>query len=470
MDLGKAIVTDVLMNGQIETYINAGMTETWLDNPDQGSETVFGDAAGNYFKAYRHLLRHHDEHGHVPDTDTFAENFGRVKLSEGDYISSELIELSLRRVSFAVADSVLDMVKEAQNTGDLDGIEKAMIDSVAIVQGGLANSTLVSETTNADFDPVASARRKVDRGIPMGIPLIDSQYYGFQPSWLVTLVGRQKVKKSWTMLLSALAAWKAGFNVRFYSVEMTNEEAWQRVYSLALHLGPSKWLIPEEERNGDNWFSPDEFDRMREFRAELESSPTKFTITQVDWGTTTMTIQRDVRKSRTDVVYFDGSYELQDSSGQSSGSNWQAQDKVVQELKRLALATNITVVTTTQSQEKQQGSKSKPGIKLASVQAGSAFNRYSDVMIGLDYEDDGANDEVFVTNMLARRTRFPEVVLSWEFGDTCEVSARPTDQAVEAEISSRFTEKVEGQFADTSLRIKPDDEKTSRRVVRRDAA
>jgi hypothetical protein len=478
VDLGRAIVTDILTTGSIDAYLHAGLDERWLDSAEQGAEAVLGDLGGNYFKAYRFLLKHHETHGHIPDGDVLAEQFGRIKLSESDHISSELIEVAQRRINFAITDNVIEVLKLAQNAGDLDAVEATMIDSVAIFQVGLVNNTLVSEISNDEFDPVASATRKIERGIPIGIPLIDEEYFGFQPSWLVTLVGRQKAKKSWLMLKSALAAWEAGFNVRFYSVEMTNDEAWQRLYSLALGIGPSKWLIPEKNRNHDNWFTEDDFAEMQAFRARLGESSNKLTITQVDWGTTTMTIQRDVRKNQTDVVYFDGSYELQDKDGSSSGSNWQAQDKVVQELKRLGLQTSIVVVTTTQSQEKQQGGKSRPGIKLDSVQAGSAFNRYSDVMIGLDYEDDGRTDEVYLTNMLSRRNKVPEAILTWSFNDTCEVTARPYDAP---ELSSKFTEKVAGQFADTSVRVRakddePDEDTSDgsdkvggRRVVRRAA-
>lgn len=457
MDLGKAIVTDILTSGNIEPYLQAGLDERWLDDADQGSEAVLGDEGGNYFKAYRFLLKHFGEHGHIPDMDVFTEQFGRVKLTDSDHVSSELIEVAKRRVNFAITDNVIELLKLAQNAGDLDAVESTMIDSVAIFQVGLVNNTLVSEVTNDEFDPIASANRRIERGVPVGIPMIDDVYYGFQPSWLVTYVGRQKAKKTWLMLKGALAAWEAGFNVRFYSVEMTNDEAWQRAYSLACGLAPSMWNIPEKDRTAANWFSGADFEDMEKFRARLGESPNKLTITQVDWGTTTMTIQRDVRKQHTDVVYFDGSYELQDKDGGSSGSNWQAQDKVVQELKRLALQTGIVMVTTTQSQEKQQGSKSRPGIKLDSVQAGSAFNRYSDVMIGLDYEDDGANDEVYLTNMLSRRNRIPEAVLTWYFDGKCEVTARPYEYDGHSELTSKFSEKMAGEQADSSLRKRSED-------------
>lgn len=487
MNLGQAIVSHIIDTGEIEPYLDRGLGERWLKDPDQGAESVLGPDTGNWFKAYQFLLEHFDEHGKVPSHAVFLDAFGNVRLTDQDNSASELLKLAERRISLAVSDALFDLIEDAHATGDLGGIEDALIDGVEILKHGIADDTVVTEMTNGDFDPVTNATRDILPGIPFGIPEIDAEYHGTQPGWLVTIVGRQKAKKSWFLFLHALAAWRSGRNVRVYSVELTNEEAWERIYSLALDLAPGKWLVPTEKRNERTWFSRDELRSMEDFRAGFTAAPNTLTVTQVDWGTTTKTVIRDVRRNQTDLVCFDGSYELSDGSGKSSGSDWQAQDTVARDLKRLALRTKITVATTTQSQEKQQGSKKKPGIKTSSVQAGSAYNRYSDLMIGLDYEDDGDKSEIYLTNMLSRRNSVPEVILTWNFTDGCHADARMWEGGYDgnADMVSRFTDELDdaSPLAGTSARKRTTtraDEDTpeaelagagsGRRVVRRGAS
>lgn len=482
MNLGQAIVSQILHTGEIEPYLERGLDDRWLKDPDQGAEAVLGADTGNWFRAYRHLLEHFDEHGKVPSAQVFLDQFGDVRLIDQDDSTSELLKIAERRISLAVADALFDLVDYAHASGDLTGIEDAMTDGIEILKHGIADNSVVTEMANGDFDPVANAQRDIAWGIPIGIPEIDAEYHGIQPGWLVTVVGRQKAKKSWLLFNWALAAWRAGRNVRVYSVELTNEEAWQRIYSLALDISPSKWLTPTERRSERTWFSRDEFRAMKEFQAELEAAPNTLTVTQVDWGTTTKTVIRDVRRNATDVVFFDGSYELNDGGGKSSGTDWGAQDAVARDLKRLGLRTGVAVVTTTQSQEKQQGAKKKPGIKLGSVQAGSAYNRYSDLMIGLDYEDEGQSDEVYLTSMLARRNRMPEVVLSWSFTDGCRVDARLWEGGYDGstDLVSQFMKKLDddsplagtsarrrGTAADTEAAPADNAQPAGRRVIRR---
>lgn len=464
MNLGQAIVSHIIDTGEIEPYLDRGLDERWLKDPDQGAESVLGPDTGNWFKAYQFLLEHHDEHGKVPSHAVFMDAFGSVRLTDQDNSSSELLKIAERRIGLAVADALFDLVEDAHSTGDVGGIEDALVDGIEILRHGIADNSVVTEMTNGDFDPVANATRDIKPGIPLGIPEIDAEYHGIQPGWLVTIVGRQKAKKSWLLFNWALAAWRAGKNVRVYSVELTNEEAWERIYSLALDIAPGKWLVPTEKRNERNWFSKDELRSMEDFRATLDASPHKLTVTQVDWGTTTKTVIRDVRRNVTDLVCFDGSYELSDGQGKSSGTDWAAQDQVARDLKRLTLRTKVSVVTTTQSQEKQQGSKKRPGIKTSSVQAGSAYNRYSDLMIGLDYEDDGDHDEIYLTNMLSRRNRLPEVILTWSFSDGCHADARMWEGGYDGDTDmvSRFTQQLDDDspLAGTSAR--------KRTVTRRD--
>lgn len=454
MKLGRAVVSQIIASGDIETYINRGFNQRWMEDPDHGSESVFGDSTGTWYKAYLFLLKHYEDHGKAPSAENFLTKFGDVNLIDQDDSPSELIERMQDRVRRTVLSVMLETLQEARDTDNVGKIEAALIECTDIMKNGVTDNALVTEIAVGDWNPLADLDREMIPGIPFGIPEIDENYFGLQPSWLVTIVGRQKAKKSWLMLLMALAAWRAGRNVLFYSVELSMAEAMRRIYSLAVDMPPGVWSVPTAQRNASNSASATHRNDLEKVMREQQEAENKITVKQVSWQVGTAHIIRDVRSNPTDVIFFDGVYELKDNNGRSAGSDWQAQESVAQELKNLALTTGVTVVTTTQSQEKQQSGKKKPGIQSKSTQGGTAFQKYADLMLGLDYEDDGDRDEIYMTNILHRHEAIPEVVLSWEFYDGCNVTARPNEGGADGQkaLVSKFMDRMVGDGESTIMR------------------
>ncbi len=449
--LGKEIVSNILHTQDASPYLKRGMDLKWLVKDNQGAPEVFGTNRDDWHKGYRIILEHQEREGKVPTIGVFLETYAKrysVKILPDDLsyesnTASELIDLAMERVKLAVADELAGEVYAAQQTGDLASLSRALTDSVAILADGIHDSSvLLSTTVGEDSDLVRLAKVEIPRGIPFGIPVIDREHNGIQPSWLVTFVGRQKATKTWIMLLMAYAAWQAGYDVLFYSVELSADEALQRLASLALHLDPNKWTVPADQRRpGVNWFDEEELDELGKLDQKFRERENKLTVKQLDWGTTTQTITADVVRFGSAVVFFDGIYELSDKEGHSSGTDWHAQDQVARELKQLGLRLNISVVVTTQAQEKQLDKKRVPGIPLFAVQAGSAWNRYSDLLISLDYESPETNHRIYVTNMLHRRQPIPEAVITWDFSRASfrtDEYHRMTDV-----LTQRFTEQIE---------------------------
>lgn len=469
MKLGRAVVSQIIASGDIEPYLNRGFNERWMLDPDQGSESVFGDSTGTWYKAYLFLLKHYAEHGKVPSEENFLTKFGDVNLVDQNDSPSELIERMQERVQRAVLSYALEVLQEARAQGNTEGVEAALILATDLMKNGVTDNALVTEVSVGEWNPLEFMDREMVAGIPFGIPEIDDNYFGLQPQWLVTLVGRQKAKKSWLMMLMAYAAWLSGRNVLFYSVELSMNEAMQRIYSLAADVAPGKWSVPTAKRTAQNWFTATERNRLEKVKREFADSSNTFTVKQVSWQVNTATILRDVRTTPTDIVFFDGVYELKDNNGRSAGSDWQAQESVAQELKNLALTSGVTIVTTTQSQEKQQSGKKKPGIQSKTTQGGTAFQKYADLMLGLDYDDDGDRDEIYLTNILHRHEAIPEVILLWEFYDGCHVTARLNEGGSDGQkaLVNRFMERMEGDGESTVMHPAEPEASRGRRVVRR---
>jgi archaellum biogenesis ATPase FlaH len=78
-ELGRDVISKIVRTGEMQPYIDAGFGQSWLDDPAQGSEVVFGDRENERYDkfededrvAYRTLLEHYDRHGRVPTPRVF---------------------------------------------------------------------------------------------------------------------------------------------------------------------------------------------------------------------------------------------------------------------------------------------------------------------------------------------------------------------------------------------------------------
>lgn len=73
-------------------------------------------------------------------------------------------------------------------------------------------------------------------GIPTGLPLFDDTGVGWQPSELITIMGRTGIGKSWLLLYFGCVAYHAGYRVLYISPEMSKEQAEFRMDSVLSHL------------------------------------------------------------------------------------------------------------------------------------------------------------------------------------------------------------------------------------------
>jgi hypothetical protein len=401
LNIGREIVAEALQSGDVKPYLAAGLTASWV-NTDLAAVAVFD---GIDKRAWLWLLDHHRKHGVVPSLETFQRNFpaATYRLPETDYRPSELTEMAQDEVTAIIVGELSDDLVDLHDDGRWDAILPTLQRTIQRVQGGIKDTTETAVSI-ADFDLEEKLRKKLKPGVPFGIKEIDEAFYGFQPTMLITLLGRQKSTKSTLMLNSALAAWRAGYSVLFYSVELDIEFLRERLYAIGAGVSPHRFRLGK--------LRPDEKTRAREFDAEIRPQSSRFRVSHKKAMVTMDDLEAEVDKYRPDVVYIDGFYFMQDRiTRKSAGSDWQANENLAAELKTFAMDRKLVVVTSTQAQEKQQGSKKKRGIEARTIMGGTGLNKASDLMLGASSDDDG----VFLNEVLSRFTHVPELVIRWDW-------------------------------------------------------
>lgn len=102
-------------------------------------------------------------------------------------------------------------------------------------------------------------------GIPSGIRGLDDRHGGYQPGQLILRAARPGMGKTASLLVTILAAARAGFKVGFFTLEMTTQQLIDRLVSMEVEI-PTPRL-----RSGQ--LSEADCERIEEKRIEIEKLP-----------------------------------------------------------------------------------------------------------------------------------------------------------------------------------------------------
>lgn len=380
MNIGRELVSAILLGpADIPRILSAGLNKNWLEGSGTGSEVIF---TGDDKQAYSWLLTHWKRHHKIPALPVFRQHFPEesYRLSDDIISADELIELAEEKInSFLIAD-LIGRTIDLHDKGEItEAVRLLRSDSERLSNGVKYRQFKADDLSDPEFDLSSLLDRSFEMGVPFGVDKIDEEFYGFHPGQLITLMGRQKSGKSWSTIHSSLDAWKDGYTVLFFSVEMDTDILRQRIYCMGSHVSPSRMrrgrLTPSERKKVEDFHS--QFIRDDDEEGRFFISKKKSLITTDD-------IREEIALYNPNIVYIDGfSFMLDKKTGRMT-SDWQANENVADELKSMAMEEEIAVFVNTQVQEKQY--VAKHGIEARSIASGTGLLKASDLIIGQDKE------------------------------------------------------------------------------------
>lgn len=406
MNIGKELISKVLTSNDLIPLIDTGFTLPWMRGNGSGSEVIFADEDR---RAYLWILNHWGKHHTTPSVGIFREHFPEqtYQLSTSSSSIAELIDLALEKINSYLMSEIIGKAIDLHDSGHVDrAVAFLQAESMRISTALRVKADRADNLGDVEFDLEEFISREITPGIPMGLFPVDEAFYGFQPTQLITMLGRQKAGKTTIMLNSALKAWEEGYDVLFFSVEMDVELLRQRLYSLGAHVSPSRF------RRGH--LKETDKQRVRDFHNRMsEDADVNFYISKKKSMITVDDILTEIRLYRPHVVYIDGFNFMLDQETRKLTQNWEANENVAAALKTIALEENITIVTSAQVQEKQY--HAKHGIEASTIMGGTGLLKASDLVIGLDKDDEYHT----VNCVLSRYEYFDDVVLeiNWDTMD-----------------------------------------------------
>ena len=141
------------------------------------------------------------------------------------------------------------------------------------------------------------------------------------------------------MLHQVLAAWHAGFQVLFFSLEMSGRQLIQRMIGMESGVDP-KWM-----RRGA--LGPQAHRKMLGAIQTFEEIP-GIRIYSHGFGGRTENVDNLIQELRPSIVFIDSAYLLRPEDFRRNASKWEHQSNVMDDLKRINVQRDIPLIISTQ--------------------------------------------------------------------------------------------------------------------------
>jgi hypothetical protein len=193
---------------------------------------------------------------------------------------------------------------------------------------------------------------------------------GIRPGNLWFVAARLSVGKSWILQQMAVAAAEAGWNVNFFSLEMTEEEVADRLHRIALRDVPNFHQLPNDER----------MERLNEWQQTNGS----IYIRDPSYGPLDATEIAACHAPETITVIDYATLMKPTASMSRNAEHWQSAAGISKELKQTALAHSIPIISAAQINRAGANSEKAPGAEH--LAESDQLGRDADVVITMRRE------------------------------------------------------------------------------------
>lgn len=362
-------------------------------------------------KVWTFIRTHWSKYGEVPTAVTVKDNFPNYRLLNVEdtieYLIDQLSEYRKRQHTIELVQDAAGQLSNGDHNSAVDilsrGIAKIMDEDVT------ARHTDVDLTKDAEdrFEEYLSVKTRPNGllGISTGFKTIDEATSGLQPGQLVTIIAPPKTGKSVLAMQVAVNTHEDGFVPMFMSFEMSNQEQQHRHDAMRAKISHARLTRGNLKTSEEA--------RYKKALVKM-STMQKFYLTESVTATTVSALAAKVEKLNPDIIFVDGVYLMVDEiSGESNTP--QALTNITRNLKRLAQRYNKPVVITTQV---LLWKMRKGNVSADSIGYSSSFFQDSDVILGLQRQDE-EDDTSRLLRIVASRNSGPaeaDLLWNWEEG------------------------------------------------------
>lgn len=303
----------------------------------------------DYFTGYENefdfIQDHIQKYGNVPDKATFLSNFPEfelVEVTESDkYLVDTIREEYLYQQSVPVMKHMAELLKTDSNAA-----AEYMASQMAILQPNykIGGTDIVSQAKRR-YEAYKERRDNPDKWrFESGLKELDDLIDGIErKEEFLLIVARTSNGKSWLLELICSHIWGCGFNVGYYSAEMSDTKLGFRFDTLRNHYSNRSLM------SGGSDLDEEEYLKYIE---ELEQKPNKFIVStpkDFDGETTITKLKNWVKQWKLDLIAIDGLTYLTDERYKKGDSTTKSLTNISEDLMGLSVELGIPVCAVVQA-------------------------------------------------------------------------------------------------------------------------
>ena len=301
---------------------------------------------------FAYVRSHYRRFGELPDIATVMDETGQ-DLPETPENAEFYREKVADRQTYNQIKGPFGQLRLALSSSDIPAAREAIsaLQSTARVTSAQQDLRTLTEVAAGRLTHVTEQvnLRNGVSGIPTGWPMMDSRLGGYQNGDLITWAARPGMGKTYYLLHQAMAAYRAGFNVLFVSMEMTLDQLGNRLVGLVTGMNPRVIRDGMMSNRATARFT-EGVQALQDEALPDEDGETRCGIFHMYAGNFHKNVE-DVEslmlELMPDVVYIDGVYLMTTNTGFKRGGRYEGAADVFDYLKQMTIIHARPIVCTT---------------------------------------------------------------------------------------------------------------------------
>lgn len=325
---------------QVLSKILQSSDNSIVDENNLTEEYFFG-----YEKEYHFIQNHIKQYGNVPDKLTFlAEfpNFELVEVGESDrYLLDKLREECLFRQSAPILQHMADLMQTDTNMA-----VEYMASQLQNLQPNysLGGTDIVSQASQR-YEQYKDRKANGDKWyFESGFRELDDIIHGIQRGEeLLVLVARTNQGKSWILEKICAHVWGTGFNVGYFSPEMSADSVGFRFDTLTSHYSNKSLMWGKDDIDEEQY---------SQYIDSLKTKQNKFMVaTPLDFGNqlTVTKLKNWIKQYKLDMVAIDGITYITDERGKRGDNKTTSLTNISEDLMALSVELKVPILVVVQA-------------------------------------------------------------------------------------------------------------------------
>ena len=315
------------------------------DNSIIANNLLTEDYFPGYVDEYNFIQSHIKNYGNVPDKATFLENFPNIELVEvtesDEYLLDKIREEHLYSQSVPILQRAAELLKTDSNAA----AEYMAMQIKQLEPNYHLGGTDIVAQAEQRFEQFQERKNHQENWFfESGFKELDDIIRGIQrDEELFVIVARTNQGKSWVLEKICSHVWQTGFNVGYFSPEMTANSIGFRFDTLTSHYKNRALL----------WGNSDiDEDEYKTYVDGLKAKDNKFMVaTPSDFGNslTVSKLKNWIRQYKLDLIAIDGITYVTDERGKRNDNKTTSLTNISEDLMALSVEMHVPVLVVVQA-------------------------------------------------------------------------------------------------------------------------